>query len=179
MSHSIFFSSASPLVAHSFLRSSTSRLVGDLTRPLQRHLTSSLLVSSSPCRDPAFNVDTLPPSPHQLMGKQLVGPWHHLSLANSLRSHCAVATRHWLRLSPSTSIAASPPALSPPTCCRLTNAISRQIQRLATMTRRCGCSAPMPRSQPVHLFSLSSSPLGSQKGFLGIHIILEKLDIII
>jgi hypothetical protein len=112
------------------------------------------------------------------MGKQLVGPWHHLSLANSLGSR-AVATRHWLHLSPSTSIAALPPALSPPTCCRLINAISRHIQRLATMTHRCGCSAPMPRSQPVHLFSLSSSPLGSQKGFFGIHIILEKLDIII
>ena len=47
--------------------------------------------------------------------------------------------------------------------------------------RRADAAAPalVPRPQSVHLFSLSSSPFGSQKGFFGIHIILKTLDIII
>jgi hypothetical protein len=47
--------------------------------------------------------------------------------------------------------------------------------------RRADTASPalLPRPQLVHLFSLSSSPFGSQKGFFGIHIILETLDIII
>jgi hypothetical protein len=32
------------------------------------------------------------------MGKLLVGPWRHLSLADSLESHRAVATRQWVSL---------------------------------------------------------------------------------
>jgi hypothetical protein len=35
---------------------------------------------------------------HQHMGKLLVGPWHHPSLANSLESHRAIATRQWVSL---------------------------------------------------------------------------------
>jgi hypothetical protein len=57
-----------------------------------------LLISSSTRLDPAHNIDILPPSPHQQMGKLLVGPLRHLSLDNSLGSHRAVATRQWLSL---------------------------------------------------------------------------------
>jgi hypothetical protein len=58
----------------------------------------SLPINSSTRRDPAHNIDILPPSLHQQMSKLLVGPWRHLYLANSLGSHRVVATRQWLSL---------------------------------------------------------------------------------
>jgi hypothetical protein len=86
------------------------------------NLAFSLLVSSSARRDSAYNIDTLPPSPHQQMGKLLVGPWRHLSLANLLGSNRAVtnttmvvACRHRHLLLPHLLPSLLPPVAASPT----------------------------------------------------------------
>jgi hypothetical protein len=81
----------------------TRSVVGDQTRH-QCHLFFSSLVSSSRCLDPTCSVTTLPPSPHRLVGKLLVGSWLGTivpppsALTMSPGSHHVVAMQQLLSL---------------------------------------------------------------------------------
>jgi hypothetical protein len=101
-----------------------------VTRPIryQYHLVFSSLVSSSRCRDPTRSATTLPPIPHRLVGKLLVGsclgtmvpPPSALTMPPG--SHHVVAMQQLLSLATAYSRLPSLPLA----CCCLIIAISRQ-----------------------------------------------------
>jgi hypothetical protein len=152
----------------------TRSVVGDQTRH-QCHLVFSSLVSSSRCLDPTCSVTTLPPSPHRLVGKLLVGSClctilpPPSTLTMSPGSHHVVAMQQLLSL----VTAYSRLPLLPLAYCCLIIAISSW---LATTMCWCGRFTPMLSPHPLlaHPFPLSAFPLRWPKWFCDIHIILER-----
>jgi hypothetical protein len=129
-----------------------------VTRPVryQCHLVFSSLVSSSRCRDPTRSATTLPPIPHRLVGKLLVGSCLGTTvpppsaLTMSPGSHHVVAMQQLLSLVTAYSRCPSHIAASS----------SPSQGRLTTMTRRCG--------------RFTRLSVGWPKWFSNIHIILER-----
>ena len=108
----------------------TGSVVGDQTVRYQCHLVFSSLVSSSRCRDPTRSATTLPPIPHRLVGKLLVGSCLGTmvpppsALTMSPGSHHVVAMQQLLLLATAYIRLPSLPLV----CCYLIIAISRQTR---------------------------------------------------
>jgi hypothetical protein len=122
---------------------------------------------ASPCRDPTHNIASLPPNPHQRMGKLLVGLCLSTiappALAISQGSRRTIATRQCL---PLIATAFSPRRRHLPThrrltslshiYCHLTAVILFSTRWLSTPTCRCACFAltPSPVSPPLSSLQL-------------------------
>jgi hypothetical protein len=148
-----------------------------VTKPVcyQCHLVFSSLVSSSRCQDLTRSATTLPPSPHRLVGKLLVGsclgtmvpPPSTLTMSPgpTMLSQCNNCCRLPL------------PIVACPRCPSHVAASSSPSQgRLATTTRRCGHFTLVlsPRPLLTHPFPSLRLSVGWPKWFSDIHVILER-----